>query len=261
MRYLRLYLYFLRFSISRALEFRLDFVFRVAMDAVYYAVNLTFFTVLYAQTPLLAGWNLDQIYLFVCAFLLADALFMAVFSNNLWWIPQLVNRGDLDYYLVRPVSTLFFVSLRDFAVSSFLNVVMAAGLVVWALWRYPEPLGVGQVAAYLLLIVVGTLLTYLMRLMFLLPVFWTHSGHGLLQISWSLAQLGERPVKIYSPWLRWLQLTLIPVGFVASVPSEALFEGLSPRLALHTLLVTVGLFALVVALWRRGLESYASASS
>lgn len=261
MRYLRLYLCFLRFSISRALEFRLDFFFRIGMDAVYYAVNLTFFTVIYAQTPLLAGWNLDQIYLFVCAYLLGDALFMTVFSNNLWWIPQLVNRGDLDYYLVRPVSTLFFVSFRDFAFSSFLNVVMAAGLVIWALWRYPGELGVGSVLAYLLLIVVGTVLTYLMRLLFIMPVFWTHSGHGLLQVSWSLAQLGERPAAIYRGWWRWLILTVIPVGFVASVPSEALFDGLSAGLGLHTLGVTLLMLGLVLLAWRRGLAAYASASS
>jgi rhomboid protease GluP len=42
-RYLTLYLYFLRFSFSRALEFRVDFLFRVVMDVVYYAVNIAFF--------------------------------------------------------------------------------------------------------------------------------------------------------------------------------------------------------------------------
>lgn len=261
MRYLRLYLYFLRFSASRALEFRMDFFFRVVMDAVYYAVNLTFFTVLYAQTPLLAGWNLDQIYLFVCAYLFCDALFMTVFSNNLWWLPQLVNHGDLDYYLVRPVSSLFFVSLRDFAVSSFLNVLMAGGLVVWAIARYPGELGAGRVTVYLLLIVLGTFLTYVMRLLFLLPVFWTHSGNGLLQISWSLAQLGERPVGIYPRGLRWLLLSVIPVGFVASVPAEALFSGPSLPLLSQALAVTGLLSAATLWLWRKALAAYASASS
>ena len=39
MRYLRLYLYFLRFSFSRAMEFRLDFYFRILMDVAFYVVN------------------------------------------------------------------------------------------------------------------------------------------------------------------------------------------------------------------------------
>ena len=42
-RYLRLYGCFLRFSFSRAMEFRLDFFFRVLMDVVWNLVNLGFF--------------------------------------------------------------------------------------------------------------------------------------------------------------------------------------------------------------------------
>lgn len=265
MRYLTLYLHFLRYSASRALEFRLDFFFRVVMDLIYYAVSLAFFTVIYGQTPLLGGWNLDQIYLFVCAYLLSDALFMTIFSNNLWWLPLFINKGDLDYYLVRPVSSLYFLSLRDFAANSFLNLLAAAGLVVWAVARYPGELGAGRLAVYVLLIFLGTFLVYLNRLMFVLPVFWIHSSHGLLEVSWSLTHLGERPVTIYRSWLRLALLTVVPLGFMAWVPAAALFSGpgWGPiwRLLLHAAAVTAGLSALVAWLWRRGLAAYSSASS
>ena len=130
-RYLSLYLHFLRFSFSRAMEFRLNFFFRVVMDIVYYAVNLAFFSIIYQHTSLLGGWTLDQVYVFVCGFLFVDALHMTVFANNHWWLPLFINRGDLDYYLVRPVSSLWFLSLRDFAANSFLNLVIAGGLLVW----------------------------------------------------------------------------------------------------------------------------------
>jgi len=261
LRYLRLYLHFLRFSFSRAMEFRLDFYFRVVMDGVYYAVNLTFFTLLYGHTAELGGWNLDQIYLFVCGYLLIDALHMSIFANNLWWLPILINRGDLDYYLVRPVSSLFFLSLREFAANSFLNVLMAGGLVVWALGRYPEPLGAGRIVAYLAFLVLGLLILFLLRLAFIIPVFWLQSDRGLAEVSWALTRLGERPVGIYAPWLRWLLLTLIPLGFMASVPAEVLFEGLTLKTATLAVTVTGGLFAFDLWFWRRALRAYSSASS
>ena len=66
---------------------------------------------------------------------------MTVFANNMWWLPIAVNRGDLDYYLVRPVSSLFFLSLREFAANSFLNLLLATGILVWALARYPASPG------------------------------------------------------------------------------------------------------------------------
>lgn len=260
-RYLRLYGAFLRFSFSRALEFRVDFYFRVMMDLVYYAVNLAFFTVIYRHTALLGGWDLDQIYVFVCGVLLVDAVQMTVFSNNLWWLPVFINRGELDYYLTRPVSSLFFLSLRDFAANSFLNLLFAASLVGWALARYPRPLGAGAIVLYLASLALGVFVVYLVRMAFIVPVFWLQSNRGLDEVSWSLLKLGERPHQIYRAWLRIGLLTVLPLAFTASVPAHVLFDGLGPWRVAHLVAVTVLLFVAVRWLWHRGLAAYSSASS
>ncbi|HRC85309.1 MAG TPA: ABC-2 family transporter protein [Thermoanaerobaculia bacterium] len=261
MRYLRLYLYFIRFSVSRALEFRWDLLLRVVMDAVFYATSLAFFSVVYGHTSLIGGWNRDQIYIFICGYFLVDALFMTTFSNNLWRLPILVNHGDLDYYLTRPVSSIFFLSLRDFAVESSVNALAAGGLVAWSLARYPGELGAARIALFLAYLLAGTYLLYLVRLAFVIPVFWVHSAQGFVHVSWALTQLGERPIQIYRPWLRWTLLTVLPFGFIATVPAHVLFDGLSPT-GLANLLAVAALGTVGVrAFWRSGLAAYSSASS
>ena len=118
------------------------------MDTAFYAVQLAFFAVLYNHTGTIAGWDLDQVFVFAAGYFFIDALNMTFFANNMWWFPILVNRGDLDYYLVRPVSSLFFVSLREFAANSFLNLIIATGILIWAIARYPEPLDPLAVTLY-----------------------------------------------------------------------------------------------------------------
>jgi len=105
--------------------------------------------VLFLHTPLFGGWNADQMLVFLSALFLADALNMTVFASNMWWLPFFVNRGDLDYYLVRPVSSLFFLSLRDFAANSFVNLLLTLAFVVWVLWSYPGSLGMGRILLFL----------------------------------------------------------------------------------------------------------------
>lgn len=261
MRYVRLYLHFVRFSFSRAFEFRLDFYFRIFMDCVYYAVSIAFFTILYTKTGLVGGWTEAQAYVFVTGYMLVDAIHMTIFANNMWMLPIFINKGDLDYYLVRPVSSLFFLSLREFAANSFVNMVIASSLVAWALWRYPEPLGGARIAFFLLLLLNGTFITYLLRLFFITPVFWLHSGRGLDELNFTMERLGERPHQIYTGWLRGLLLTLVPFAFQSSVPSHVLFGGLTWQTVLHVAAVTGGLFLGAVWFWRRGLRAYASASS
>lgn len=261
MRYLRLYLHFLRFSFSRAFEFRVDFFLRIVMDCVYYAVSIAFFSILYSRTGLVGGWTLDQAYVFVCGLLFVDAIHMTVYANNMWMLPQFINKGDLDYYLVRPVSSLFFLSLREFAANSFLNLLIAAGLVAWSLARYPEPLGAARVVAFLALLVNGGFVMYVLRVLFIIPVFWVHSPRGLDELHFAIEKLGERPHQIYSGWLRGLLLTVLPFGLLSSLPSHVLFDGLTIERAVNVTVVTAGLFGVAVWLWRRGLRAYSSASS
>jgi ABC-2 type transport system permease protein len=261
LRYFRLYLYFLRFSFSRAMEFRLDFFFRILMDTAFYAVQLSFFGIIYRHTALLGGWSFDQVLVFACGFFLVDAIHMTVFANNLWWLPTFVNRGDLDYYLVRPVSSLYFLSLRDFAANSFVNLLIAAGLLVWALLQYTEPLSATRLLIYLLFLLNGSILYYLIHISFLIPVFWLHSGRGLGEMFYALEKYSDRPDRIFSGYLKRLLVTLLPFSLVASYPARLLFEGIRPQLLLHMAGATLIAFLFVIAFWRVALRNYSSASS
>ena len=170
-RYLRLYAYFLRFSFSRAMEFRVDFFFRVGMDILWNITHIAFFTVLFLHSNMLGDLTLDQIWVFMGALFVSDAIHMTVFSNNMWWLPLLVNKGDLDYYLVRPVSSLFFVSLRDFAANSFLNLLIAVGILTYALLRYPDPLSAGAILTFVAFLLAGSFLHWVTHMLFIIPVF------------------------------------------------------------------------------------------
>ncbi len=261
LRYARLYANFLRFSFSRAMEFRLDFFFRIGMDAVWYLVQLGFFRILYLHTPVFGGWDFDQVFVFVAGVFVADAIHMTVFANNMWWFPILVNKGDLDYYLVRPVSSLFFLSLRDFAANSFVNLLMAIGILVYAVWSYPAALGAGSILLYLMLLGLGIALHYVIHMVFLLPVFWMHAGAGLREIFFSLDQYGMRPDGIFRGWIRRVIVTVLPFALIVSFPTRALFGGDRAAIVLHSLAVLVGAALVLGLFWRLALRSYSSASS
>ncbi len=261
LRYLVLYGHFVRFSTSKAFEFRVDFFFRIFMDLIYYGVNIVFYQVVFLQTPLLGGWTRDQSLIFLAGYLVVDALTMTIFSNNLWWFPVAVNRGDLDYYLVRPVSALFFLLLRDFAANSFLNLLFALGILTWALVRAHMEMHGLDIAAYLLLLALGAWLHALMHLLVVLPVFWTQSGSSLHGIFYNLVRFMERPDRIYTGWVRKLLVTALPFCLMASFPARMFLEGFAWRLMAHFALVVAGFTVMVLSLWKIGLRSYASASS
>lgn len=260
-RYLRLYLYFLRFSFSRAMEFRLDFFFRIIMDIFYYGINIGFYQVVFLHTDILGGWEMDQMLIFISGFLIIDAISMTVFANNLWLLQDFINKGDLDYYLVRPVSSLFFLSLRDFAANSFVNLIMAWGIMIWALIRYPHPLPLTSIILFVMLILLGAILRYFVRMLFIIPTFWFHSANGFDIIFFYFNRFIERPDRIFHGIMRFVLTTVLPFSVMASFPARILFESFNPWLLVHFLGIIVIFFLLVIWFWRKGLRAYSSASS
>jgi ABC-2 type transport system permease protein len=261
LRYLRLFGHFVRFAASRALMFRLDFFFRVFMDALWYGQYLAYFSVILLHTDLFGGWNRDQVFVFTASVFVVDALQMTLFSNNSWQLPISINRGDLDYHLVRPVSTLFFVSLRDFAANSLLNLVMALALLVFAIARYPDPLGAGRILVFSALLLLGLFIHYCVQMAFTIPVFWLHTGNGVRDLFWSLDSCTARPAGVWTGWVRRTLVSVLPLGVVVSFPVRGLLGGVTAGLVLHMLAVAVGGFLFLLWFWRRGLRVYASASS
>jgi ABC-2 type transport system permease protein len=260
-RYLAIYAACVRFSFQRALEFRLDFFFRVLMDGLWYAMNLTFFDLLHRHTPLLGGWDEAQVRVFAGSLFVADAMHMTFFSNNLWWFPTYVNRGDLDYHLLRPVSSLFFLSLRDFAVNSFVNLLMALGILAWALASYPEPLSATALAAYAGAMLLGVVIHYVTLMLFTLPVFWMQGGSGMRDLFYVVDRFAGRPDGLWRGGLRRILTTVVPMALVASFPTRVLFEDGRGALLLHMLAVAAAGFGVLLFVWRRGLAAYGSASS
>jgi ABC-2 type transport system permease protein len=260
-RYARLFAYFVAFAFSRSFEFRFDFYIRILMDVIFYAVNIAFFRIIFLHTPSLGGWTEPQLMIFISGYCMVDAVNMTLFANNMWQFPTLVNRGDLDYYLVRPVSSLFFVSLRDFAANSFVNLLITFGIFGWAVSRYPEALHAAKLALFLGMLLNGVLIFYCLNLLFNLAVFYTHSGEGFGSLVWTLEKFGERPDRIYTGWLRRVVTLVLPFSLVASFPTRLLVDPFRWDILLQALAVSAALFSILLFTWNRALRAYSSASS
>jgi ABC-2 type transport system permease protein len=260
-RYLRLYAHFLRFSFSKAMEFRVDFFFRILMDLIYYAVNILFFKVLYLHTPMLAGWDEQQIMIFVSSYIMVDAISMTVFSSNMWWLPFLINKGELDFHLIRPVSPLFFLSFKEFSANSFMNLIIAVAIFVYSLVNYQQPYTTPEVLLLITLIINGTLIYYCCQMLMILPVFWTQSSKGFMDLFFSMGIAMERPDRIFKGWLRVLFTVFLPFALIASFPARLFIEKFDWMTFLHLAAVSCALWGVMLIIWRKGLRAYSSASS
>lgn len=260
-RYSRLYLHFIRFSFASASAFRIDAIFRLMMDLLFYGITFLYSHILYRFTGSLGGWSEEQFILFLSCYLLIDAVGMAIYADGMWVLWQSVSKGDLDFHLVRPVSPFFVTVFKDFNLPSAFNLIFVLGIVGWSMLQNWQDITAFNLILFAGFTACGLILSFILRFLITVPVFWVPSGEGWFQAYFSLTYLSRIPDTILNGWVRRLLLTFLPFALFASLPTRALFEGASLSSVALTILVVIFFIHLASILWRHGLQSYGSASS
>ncbi len=261
LKHLRAYGALVRFSLSRTMEFRFDFFFRFIMDCIFYSFSIAFFHILFMHTNTLAGWGYHQVILFIAGGLLLDGIFMTAIARNIWEFPSLVNKGELDFHIIRPVSTVFFVLTRNFEFASLLNVFLAFGIMIYSMSLFPESLSIGQILGFLFLLLNGFILMVCLRLFTVLPVFWTHSDLGFHMLYMSIEQVTERPEVIFRGITHLVFTTIFPFIIMTSFPARWFFGTLSWFEFSYAVGLSLLFLFITLFIWKKGLRIYSSASS
>lgn len=252
-----------RNSVTRELQFKLNFVLWIVVELLWFALQLAFMSVLYSHTDSIGGWSRWEVILLVGCANFVQQLFTALFLTNLTDLSEHIRTGRLDFLLLLPANTRFLVSLRKVDLGAFINATAAFAVMVHAgrqLGLHPT---FGQLLGFALLCGVGLSIHY--SLMFLLATiaFWTVRAQGIVWGYYNLFNIARLPESAFPQGLfRRVFTFVLPMLLVANVPSKVLLQRLgSPLDWMVLVLVGASCFSASELFWRRSLRHYTSASS
>lgn len=259
-KYLGLYGALFRASLIADLEFRVNFVTRIVTDIFWYVAQITTFEVLYRHTNVIGHWTLPQTRVFLGMLFVVDAFYMILLQENLDRFSEKVTKGQLDLLLAKPVNSQFMASFQKVSTALFGNLTIGTAWLVWSLTQLPD---FNWLRLLWLLVLIPTGFTVLYALRFMMSatsVIFTKAEN--LQFVWyQFYKLAMRPDSIYQPWLRFVLITAIPVGLVASLPARALLDPPDFGLFIWATLLGPILVWISRRYWNYALGKYSSASS
>ena len=184
----------------------------VMTDAVWIAIEFSLFTVIYANISSLPGWTKDQVYFFLGMFFSSDALFTIFFQRNFWQFSDLVNKGELDILLTKPIPPLFLILTRWMNLTACFNFVMGILIMV----KYAGPAGFEGGWKWMLVglwLFVGVLTSVLDSFSFLGLGFLDRKKLGSESPLFSVFSFATKPDGIYPKMIRYMILTALPFAF------------------------------------------------
>jgi ABC-2 type transport system permease protein len=260
-RYARLYRVFARNNLVREMEFRGNFWAKVVTNVGWLLLYVLLIKILFANTRSVAGWNEGEMFLLLGTFMLTRALMDILFTQNLGQIPELVRMGTMDFVLTKPVPSQFFVSARYVSLDEVGSLVGAGAILAYGLSGAGITPTAAQIAAWGFLVLCGLALFYAIQLLLMTLSFWLIRLDNLTALTDTVVFIARYPPDIFGKYLAWFFTYLLPLAFLAAVPTLALKEGVRGYWLLTGALITAIFLTATALFWRYATRVYTSASS
>jgi len=261
-RYLGIYAALWKNSVTREMNFKANFLLWIAVEVLWFAMQLVFIGVLYGQTKSIGTWTEWQVIMLVGASSFIQQVFQAFFLVNMTNLSDLVRTGKLDFLLLLPVNSRFVISLRQVDLGSFVNAAFALCVMAYATHQMNYVPSAGQVAAFFALCLAGIGVHY--SLMFLLATvsFWTVRAQGIVWAYYNLFQIARMPDEAFRGVFKAVFTFAVPMLLVVNVPVRVLAGKLADPWSIVQLLALAALCGLASEWWwGKSLARYTSASS
>lgn len=260
-RYFRLYKSFVSNCISREMEFRTNFYLMLFLDIFWYSVHVIGIKVLFNNIDTLGGLTENEMLFFLANMFVIDAFEMCVFNSNCWMLPDLIRKGTFDFYLIRPISSIFLSCFRYFSFGSFGNLIVSLFFLVYTFLNLSIEFTALTFFIYFLFLINGIAVRFALKFIFILPAFIIIDAQPLQEIRMSAEKFLENPDVIYKGFLRKILLYIVPYILIVSFPVKSFIRSIGLFEGAMSLIVGVSFVLLFVFLWNRALKFYTSASS
>jgi viologen exporter family transport system permease protein len=259
-RYAKVLWLFWSTSLASELEYRLNFLLAVLSSLGHLAGNLFGLSLFYTGSGSLGGWPFHQALLVMGLFTMLQGMSRVLLTPNLARIIEHVRTGTLDFVLLKPIDTQFWLSTRRISPWGVPDVLFGAGMVVYAAERLALPPQRLLLAAgpFLLSAVIQYSLWFLLASI----AIWYVKVHNLTEVLNGLLAAGRYPIDaLPAGAYRFVFTFVVPVALLTTVPARVALGQDAGRWLLYSALFAAGAFVFSRAFWRYALRYYTSASS
>ncbi len=212
------------------------------------------------RAQLIAGYTLPQAIFILALFNLVSSA-TQMFMRGIYLFRQKVIDGTFDFYLLNPLSELFYSLFANTDPMDLLLFIPYAGIVVWA-WTgtgYPITLITCILLLFALVLAEITVVAW--------HIFMISIGIRYLEVDNTimlyrdLEKMAAFPINMYGRFGSAFLTYIFPFALIATIPANIVFEIFNPWYLLCFAALALVQLKLALWYWHRSLLTYSSASS
>jgi ABC-2 type transport system permease protein len=246
-------------TVIQAMEYRASFVFSIIANFFDFIFGLLQYLVFFTAAKSIAGWDADQMLVLYGVFMLVFALHFILLYPNLAAMGEMVNSGNLDLLLTKPVNAQLMVSFRRISLEELGSIGTAAILLGWLFYTGAIVASASNLFLFAVAMLSSLLLVYCVFLLLICMAVVMEKLDNSSQLLWSMFSLCRYPVDVYPSRVRYAFYSFFPVAFIATVPASALLGRADSKTIWLGLALSIAGVFICSWLWNRTIRSYTSA--
>ncbi len=260
-KYLKVYSYFNYSSFSIELEYKINLLIDFLTSLLGLVGSIFLLSIFFSNTYKIGGWNFNQALIIQGIYTILNGVTNTWFNPNLKEIVKYIREGTLDYVLLKPIDSQFWISFKRISPTGIIEILL--GFFVLSYCFYINNISLTIFSFSFLVITLICSISILYSLWFLISAttIWFVKTWNATEVLRSFLYMGRFPMDSFSFSLRIFFSTIIPITFITTIPSEVIL-GFSPawKIILEVMVATIFLI-FSRRFWKYALRFYTSASS
>ncbi len=258
-RYLLVLKLFWTTAMAAELEYRLNFVIAAISSLVNLIGSIFSLFLFYRTGYTFEGWDWLEAIIILGMFTLLQGFSATFLIPNLNKIVEQVELGTLDFVLLKPISSQFWVSTRIISPWGFPDIIF--GILIIAYAGINLNLKWTNYLQGIVPIIFGLIILYSIWFMLGTMSIWFVKVFNITEVLRGLLEAGRYPKVAYPAAYRFFFTFVVPVTFLTTIPAETILGRSNFYWIIGAGFLAVLLFFIAYFFWKFALRFYTSASS
>ena len=260
-KYLKVYKKFLHTSLASELEYKTNILVDLITAILSLVGSIFLLSIFFQNSGDIGGWKFEQALIIQGIYTILNGVTNTWFNPNLTEIVKHIREGTLDFVLLKPIDSQFFISLKKINPSGILEIILGICLLFYCIKINQINFNLIFLTLCLITIICSICILYSLWFFISTTTIWFVKTWNATEVLRSFLYIGRFPLNSFSFSLRIFFSVVIPIAFITTIPSEV-FLGLSQfwKILLEVQVSIVFLFT-SRKFWLFALKYYSSASS
>lgn len=260
MKYFRIYKAIFKINVVYILAYRTSFINNIISSLGWGMFQIIWITLLTNKAKIAFGWKQDEMIFLAMGYIVSLGIFHFFFSRNFDAFSRIIDRGEFDSHLLKPLDTQFLISTMILSIANIIRTFVGIGLMIWWAIIHHYHVGIFELLNFSFLIGVGVMVMYSIWFIFITTLIWYPNLNNMVDFLYTINGLARYPSEMLRMSGKLILYLFIPLSLVVATPIRVIIQkNLWPD-ELLLLGICALLFTISRKFWKYSLKYYTSAS-